>query len=156
MSDKVVIPAQGWTQFLIVPAQLAMNGILGPFPVGSIIERVDVVITPVGTDTINIMAVLGSSSSATTQGFQSGRSLVQRSPSTNLNVPVLRFSGIVGVPINASIPVGIEVKSGTQYILVRSVSETAAAGAFVSMHAVAVTADKKFRPIEAPKTDQVA
>ncbi len=156
MADKVVIPAQGWTQFLIVPAELAMNGILGPFPVGSIIERIDVVITPVGSDVIKIMAVLGSSGTATTQGFQSGRSLIQRSPSTNLNVPVVRYQGIVAIPITTSIPVGIEVKSGTQYILVRAVSEAAGGGAFVSMHAVAVTADKKFRPIEPPKTEQVA
>ncbi len=126
MGDHVVVPAKGYVQHMTVNGAVTVFGRLGPFPFGTYLEKVDLVITNVpSADVLFFKITMGTSSEATLVGLNAGRSLINRSTtsSASQNEMIVRPNAET---VNISIPVGVRVGTGPRYVII-SVASTEAA-----------------------------
>lgn len=94
--------------------------VLGPLPEGVLIARLQVTFHLVGAGNLNVAAVVGPGLAGTAEGMAAGRTLLTQSGSRVLGAPTIGFLFASEMFDTFWLPVGLELLTGSQHVVVAS------------------------------------
>ncbi len=123
MGRQRAIAGHSWSDVLRSTVSNPNVGILGPFAVGDFVESVDIEVAATANAIMDVAVVWSLTPSVTDAAVVAGASIIERSPDQALvtgtgRVNTFEFLALQFQLTHLSIPVGVQVRSTGQHILV--------------------------------------